>query len=393
MTDLAVAPPLDVHGLRAAEFPHLGPSPYLNAASVTPTPERTRRAMAAYDERRCRVHELCDDDFEPTLRRARHAAARLVGADADEIALLPNTTAGIHLAARALPVPAGSRIVVSAGEFPANVYPWMQRARDADARLEVVPLDAHGQPDEERIRGVLDAGNVSVFAVSAVQFATGWHADLVGLGRFCRARGIRFVVDGIQALGQIPIDVRAAEIDVLATGGHKWLCGPFGTGFAYARRELVAALEPPVAGWTVMSASADYARVTDYRWDYVDDARRFEGATMPFQDVAGLTASLELLLEVGVERIREHISRLVDPLARFVTDHPSLELASDMRTERRSGIVSIRPRDPGAVLNALHAAGVGCVLREGGIRLAPHLYNTADEVATVMEVMERVGGR
>jgi selenocysteine lyase/cysteine desulfurase len=189
------------------------------------------------------------------------------------------------------------------------------------------------------------------------------------------------------------VDVRAAEIDILAAGGHKWLCGPFGTGFAYVRRELVAALEPPVAGWTAMTACADYSQLTDYRWEYVGDARRFEVATMPLQDVAGLTTSLGLLLETGVGAIREHIRGLVEPLARFVEEHPRLSLASDMRAERRSGIVAIRSPDLRATFGALHAAGVGCVPREGAIRLAPHLYNTADEVARVIEVLARSEGR
>ncbi|MDB4948072.1 MAG: hypothetical protein JWM27_721 [Gemmatimonadetes bacterium] len=384
--------PIDVHALRAAEFPHVGPTPYLNAASVTPLPERSRRATERYVMRRSRIHEMRDDDFEPTLRRGRQAAARLVGADADEIALLPNTSHGIHLAAHALSIPRGSRVVVSDREFPANVYPWMGRARDAGATLTLVPCDAAGRPDEARILEELDRGGVAVFALSAVQFATGWHADLPMFGRFCRERGIRFVVDAIQSLGQIPLDVRAAQVDVLATGGHKWLCGPFSSGFAYVRRELIEGMEPPTVGWTSMQAAQDYSRCVDYRWEWVEGARRYEVATPPFQEVAGLTESIGLLLEVGVERIRRHVSALIDPLASWL-EARGVEVVSDRSPARRSGIFSFRPRDLAAATQALHDAGVACVPREGAIRLAPHLYNTHEEMARVIEVLETAGVR
>lgn len=386
------AAPLDVQALREREFPHVGRKPYLNAASMGPLPERARLAVDGYNLRRSRIHELRGDDFEPTLARARAAAARLVGASPDEIALMPNTSHGLNLAAQCLPLEPGRRIVVSDLEFPANVYPWAQVAKEGRARVDVVRGDALGRPDPDRLMEELDRGDVGIFALSAVQFATGWLADLPAFGRFCRERGIWFVVDAIQALGCIPVDVRAAEIDVLATGGHKWLCGPFGTGFAYVRRELVPLMEPRVVGWTAMQASADYADCCAYRWELVDDARRFEVATQPFQDVAGFTASLELLLEVGPARIREHVLRILDPLAEWVAGRDEGTMVSAMEPARRSGIFAFRCGDAAQAYAALRGAGVQCVVREGSIRLSPHLYNTAEEVAVVMDVLGRAGG-
>ncbi len=381
----------DVEALRAAEFPRLGSGVWLNAASMTPLPERTRRAVDAYSARRAAIHELRDADFEPTLRRARQAAARLIGAEADEIALTPSTSVGVNLAADVVPVRPGTRIVLSDREFPANVYPWMRLARERDVRLDVVPCDAAGRPDEDRILEELDRGDVSVFALSQVQFSNGWLHDLSRFGGFCREREIAFVVDAMQALGQVPTDVKAAEVDVLVTGGNKWLCAPFGTGFAYVRRELLASADPHVVGWTAMAASADYADVLDYRWEPVDDGRRFEHGTMPFQDCAGLAESIGLLLEVGVERIRRHVLALLDPVARALAARGAAEVTSDLSPARRSGILAFRPADAARVHRALHAAGIVCVVREGAVRLAPHLYNTAGEMARVLEVLREEG--
>lgn len=377
--------------LRAREWPSLAGAAYLNAASMAPTPERTRRALDEMNRRRAHVLEWEDEDFTRPVQGARAAAARLVGADPDEIALGPNTSFGINLAAQCLPIPEGSTVVVSDREFPANVYPWM--GPGCPGRLEIVPADPLGRPDEDRILERLDRGDVSVFALSAVQFATGWRADLPKLGRFCRERGIWFVVDAIQALGQLPVDVRGARVDVLATGGQKWLCAPFGAGFAYVRRELHPRMEPHNVGWTSLRASTDFASLLDYRYEFVEDARRFEVATPPFQDLAGLAASIETLLEAGVGRIAAHVAELLDPLVAWLAEHPEVETVSDLAPERRSGILCFRPPAPEAAFAALTAAGVVCVLREGAVRVSPHVYNDADDVARVIRVLEREVGR
>jgi selenocysteine lyase/cysteine desulfurase len=315
----------------------------------------------------------------------------MIGASADEIALGSNTSFGINIAAHCLPLERGSTVVVSDREFPANVYPWMGLERDG-VRLERVPTCDGGLPDEDRIMERLDRGDVSAFAVSAVQFSTGYRADLAALGSFCRERGIFFVVDAIQALGQLPIDVAEARPDVLTTGGQKWLCGPFGTGFAYIRRELHRALEPRVVGWTAMRACEDYSSLLDYRYEFSEEARKFEVATAAFQDFAGLAESLLLLEQVGVGRIQAHLESVLQPLVQWAAEHPRVELVGDPHPRRRSAITCFRTPDPEASWNALQQAGVVCVLREGAIRISPHLYNTADEVERVIDVLRPVVG-
>ncbi|HET8655883.1 MAG TPA: aminotransferase class V-fold PLP-dependent enzyme [Longimicrobiaceae bacterium] len=376
--------PLNVRALRERDFPFMDEGVYLNAAAVTPLPERTRRAVAALNERRAHVLRLSDDDLLAVAQAARARAAALIGADADEIALGGNTSYGINLAALSLPIPAGSTVVVSDREFPANVYPWMGR----DYRLETVPTDALGRPDEARLLERLERGDVAAFAISSVQFSTGYRADLARFGHHCRERGIFFVVDGIQSLGQIPLDVRAAHIDVLASGGHKWLLSPFGTGFAYVRREILQRVEPAVVGWTGMKSSADVNSLLDYRRDFRDDARRFEVATLPFQDLAGFAASLDLLADVGVDRVHEHLSKLLQPLAEWLVANPDVEVASDLSPERRSAIVCFRPPSAPAVFERLGRAGIVCSLREGAIRVSPHLYNTREEIGRLIRVLD-----
>jgi cysteine desulfurase/selenocysteine lyase len=384
-----VPPSTEFRALRDREFPFVARAPYLNAASVAPLPERARRALDERNLRRSDVHALRGDDFEPTLERARRAAAALVNGGEDEIALLPNTSFGINLAARALPLEPGRRVLVSEGEFPANVYPWMALERSRGARVELLPRTAAGAPDEARMIAEVERGDVGIVAVSAVQFADGWVADLAALGRACARHGAWLVVDAIQALGQLPMDPRAAGVHVLATGGHKWLCSPFGTGFAWIARELVERMEPATVGWAQMAASADLERVTDYDYRWVEGARRFEVATLPFHDYAAFAESLELIAEAGPTAIRAHVLTLLEPLAGFLAARGA-GVDGGAGRERRSGILAFRSSDTEAAYRALAAAGVACVLREGAVRLSPHLYNQPEDVDRVMEALDGV---
>jgi cysteine desulfurase / selenocysteine lyase len=373
---------------RAQEFAALETSAYLNAASVGPLPDRAIRAIGDADRRRAAAQLLADADFSEPLTRCRQAAARMIGAHEDEIALGGNTSFGINLAAFGLPLAPGSRVLLSAGEFPANVYPWMaQQGRGVE--IELVPLDARGLPDEPRILERLGRGDVSALAISSVGFAHGFRADLEAMAEGCRACGAFLVVDAIQSLGSVPIDVQRLRIDVLATGGHKWLCGPFGTGFAYVRRDLHERLAAPGVGWTSMESSRDFARLTDYRWEWVPGARRFEVATPPFAGLLGLAHAMELLMELGVERIERHVRALQDRALGEIEAIGSVEVASSLEPERRSAILAFRTSDPDRTVRALGSRGVICAVREGMVRISPHFYNTQEDMDRMIAILAR----
>jgi selenocysteine lyase/cysteine desulfurase len=374
----------DVHAVRRAEFPwaERGEAVYLNNASTGPLPVRTVAAQAEFTARRAEPFRLRDDDQFDTLHRARSLIAALIHASPGEIALMVNTSYGINLAARSLPLRAGDVVLTYDGEFPANIYPWMALA-PTGVRLERIPL-RDGLPDEERLLAELDRPDVRVVAVSWVQFASGYRTDLARLGRACRERGIFFVVDAIQGLGGATLDVRETPIDILACGAQKWLLSPWGTGFVYVREELVRQLEPTAVSWMAMSASADFTRLTDYEFRYWDDARRFEVITLPFQDFAGLNASLELLHELGPATVARHVASLADRLVAAGLERPELRLVTPADPTRRAGVIAIAPPDPHAASARLTRAGVSHALREGAIRLSPHGYNTPEEIEVAL---------
>jgi cysteine desulfurase/selenocysteine lyase len=377
----------DVRALRASEYPwaERGDAIYLNNASTGALPLRTLRAVEEFHALRGEPWKMTDEIQFGTLRRTRELAAAMIGAGTDEIACMSNTTYGINVAARCLPLKAGDVVLTFDREFPANVYPWMALAKRG-VTLTRIPC-REKLPDEEALLAALDGKQVKVVAIGWVNFATGYKANLARIGKACRERGIYFVVDVMQGLGATYLDARACQIDILACGGQKWLLGPWGSGFTYVRRELVRELEPEAVGWMAMRASDDFTRLVDYEFAYHDDARRFEVITVPFQDFAGLNASLEMIAGLGFGNVETHIVELVEMAVAWARSRKDMKLVTPADPAKRAGIVSIAPPDPAATSARLTAAKVIHSLREGAIRLSPHCYNTREDMTRALEIL------
>jgi selenocysteine lyase/cysteine desulfurase len=374
--------------LRASEFPWTADTTYLNNASTGPIPERTRRALDEFTAKRTAPHLLPDRELFAGLAAARLGVAQLINADPSEIALATNTSWGLNLAARALPLKQGDIVLVSDKEFPANVYPWLM-LRDQGITVEMSRCNAQGWPDEEHLLERLRDPRVRVLAVSFVQFSNGYRADLKKLSAACRANGTYLVVDGIQGVGNSVLDVRETSIDILSCGGQKWLLSPWGSGFVYVRKELIPALAPSVVSWMAFEGTDDFSRLTEYNPTFRADARRFEMITLPYQDFVGMTASLGMLLEIGVRDIAEVTRAVQEPLIKWAHAN-NVRITSPIENGHRSAILCIAPPKPAEAYHGLKRARVVCSLREGAIRLAPHCYNTMEEMEKVIEVLDDI---
>jgi cysteine desulfurase/selenocysteine lyase len=352
---------------------------YLNAASTGPHPARAVAAGEAWLARRAAPHQVTVDQLVGAAQRARDHFAALIGADADEVALMPNTTYGLNLAARGLPLRPGT-ILTHDGEFPSCVYPFMALGARGVA-LERVPLGADGLPDEDALVARTARGDVVAVVVSWVQYASGFVSDLARIGAACRAAGAFFIVDGIQGVGVRPLDVHALGVDILASGAQKWLLGPWGTGFVYVRRALHEVVQAPDVGWACMTASADYAWLTRYDATFLPDARRFEVVTLAYHDFGVAVEALEALRDAGgPAAIAAHLAALGDRVVAWAAGRDDVRLWTPADPARRAGVLALVPRDLDAAMRRLGAAGVVCVAREGAVRLAPHGYTTDDEL-------------
>lgn len=374
----------DVEALRQAEFPWAADRVYLNHASTGPLPARSLAATEAFNRRRAAMDGLPDPVLQGVLADARLAIAQMIGATVEEVALAGNTSWGLNLAADALPLSAGDVVLVSAGEFPANVYPWM-RLSARGVRLELAPLTAEGWPDEDYLVARVQDQEVKALSVSWVQFSTGFRVDLERLGRATSAGDCFLVVDGMQGVGQQPIDLAQLEVDLLACGGQKWLLSPWGTGFLYVRRRLIERLQPQVTGWMAYQGTEDFTNLTNYGDSLHSDARRFELVTLPFQDFAGFNASLSLLRELGIDRIADHLDRIGEPVHQWA-ESTGVPLRS-ARGSQGSGMVCVAPPDVAVAYDRLCQSGIVASLREGAIRLSPHCYTTIEDMERVVAVL------
>lgn len=354
-----------------------------NHAGVSPLNTRAVAAMNAFNEQ-CLMFSLNEfrDETTTTLNDLRQRFATLVNARSiDEIVLMPNTAAGINTAALSLPLRPGDNVLVLDGDYPANIYPWMNLAHRG-VLTKFVPA-RNGGLDLDVLVSRIDS-HTRVIAMSTVVFATGFRNDLVAVGQICKERGIFFVVDGIQSLGALPFDVQAANVDFLAAGSQKWLLGPIGGGFMYVRREILDQLVP--GAYVGAASTVDPWNFLDYNFTPLPTAERFNLGSQNMLGMYGVRASLEMIQEAGIEHVAERVLMLAGVAIGDLQER-GFTLSASTAPEHRSGIVIPEVADPVASCAKLEAAGIICIPRGRGVRIAPHFYNTEEEVLRVGKVL------
>ena len=362
----------------ADEFPVRQRLVYLNHAAVSPLCRPAAEAMRRLAADAMEYGSLHYGQWLETYEGLRAAAARLIGAARSEIALVKNTSEGIATIAMGLDWHAGDKVVAFREEFPANYYPW-KRLEETGVRVEWLscldPLDRIDQA----CRGA------RLLAISFVQYLSGHRVDLEAIGEICHRHGCVFLVDAIQGLGAFPVDVRRSHIDALAADGHKWLLGPEGCGILFVSQELQDSVRPVEFGWTNVAGYADYAsRDMTLR----PDAGRYECGTLNTIGCYGLRASIELLLEAGVEAVAPAVQRLGDLVAEGV-QAKGFEVLGQRTPLNGAGIVSFRKAglEAGEIVHRLKAAGVTAAPRQGWVRVSPHFYISPDDIGRMLEAL------
>jgi cysteine desulfurase/selenocysteine lyase len=370
---------------------------YLNHAAISPASDPVRAAVSrAISE----LSEQGSSAFSARLaerEQLRVSLGRLLGADSDEIALVPNTMYGLSALATALPFESGDRLIVFEGEYPTNVSVWQQLSERFGlslVRLPVADFAIASGADFGRVKAELARGRVRLCAISAVQFQTGLRVPLAELAELCHAHGAELAVDAVQGLGCVPLDVRALGIDYLAAGSHKWLMGTDGAGVLYARRDLAARMRPMLVGaMSHVDAVRLFTGRDELRYDRPlrADIGVFEGGMMSSLSVAALAASLELLSRLGPTAIFEHVQRYHDLLEAGLLARGFRSLrAADLA--RRSGILGVLPpptaADSANLAARLGQRGIVCSSPQGVLRFAPHFPNALSEVPEVLAALD-----
>jgi cysteine desulfurase/selenocysteine lyase len=376
--------PFDVNRYRS-EFPITEKYAFLSHSAISPISRPVAHAVSAYLEQA--QHEFAMGYLPQLIGRFGEFKQRfgqlINAASPDEIVPMPNTAAGINTVAVSLPLRAGDNVLVLDGDYPANVYPWQQLAYKG-VLTKVVP-QRDGGLDLNMLEARIDR-RTRVIALSTVMFATGFRNDIEAVGKICKDRGIYFAVDGIQSLGAFPIDVQACNIDFLAAGSQKWLLSTPGAGFLYVRQERLAEFEP--GAYVGASSVVDFMNYLDYNLTFPNTADRFNLGTPNVANVLALLASVTMLQEVGIDQVSRQILGLIDALIDDLQER-GYELVASTAPEHRSGIIVAKVADAEAARIKLEQAGVIATVRGGGLRFAPHFYNTLDEVLQVGAILDQ----
>lgn len=366
------------------EFPITERLTHFNHAGVSPVSRRVVAAATTFIEQAAVITPSTYRSWDVRSEAIRASCARLIGAQADEIAFVKNTSEGLSLVAVGLDWRAGDNVIAVDGEYPSNVYPWFGLRRwGVETRL-VQPVRGRVRVDD--VRALLD-GRTRVVSVSFVDWNSGARTDLRPLGELCRERGILFCVDGIQGVGAVQLDVERAGIDCLAVGGHKWLLAPEGCGGLFISRRVVDRLQSVLHGWKSVTDADTYL---PYHFNPRPDAAKFEPGSPPQLGTHALGAAIDLLLEVGPANIEQRVLEITDRLAAGLRARGA-EIVSPWERDARSGIVVFRlGDDPQRLSAALNQRGFIVRMRGGGIRVAPHFYNDEDDIDRFLAALDQV---
>jgi cysteine desulfurase / selenocysteine lyase len=318
------------------------------------------------------------------LAATRAAAAAFIGADSEEIAFTKNVADGLSIIANGLNLREGDKVVTADQEFPANVLPWLNLEKKGIEVFKVTSRD--GRIPLQAVLEAID-GRTRLVALSWVEFGTGYRNNLCAIAEACHAKAAFFCVDAIQGVGALPLDVRATDIDIMATSSHKWLLGPLGVGWLYIRRSIIDKIEVSVVGQTSVerTVATDYL---DYSLPLWPDARRFEPGVQNHLGLIGLQAALGLLNEIGIDHIRDRIKYLTDRIVIGLIERGYHVISSRVDEEWSGAVCFASSQVPVSKIYAsLLAKDVVTSLRDNVIRVSPHFYNNDEDIARFLTAL------
>jgi selenocysteine lyase/cysteine desulfurase len=360
---------------------------YLNCAYMSPQLRSAREVGERALARKSRPWEITPDDFFEDSEKTRALFARLVGGEADGVALIPSVSYGMAVAATNVEVKPGENILVLEEQFPSNLYPWRDLAQRSGAKLLTVPRPAD-HDWTSAVLGHLDE-KTAVVAVPNCHWTDGSLVDLRRVGAGTKEVGTTLVVDGIQSLGAHPLDVAEVGPDFLVASAYKWLLGPYGVGFMYVGEEHREGA-PIEHNWINRRNSEDFSRLVDYQDAFQPGARRYDvGERSNFVLLPMANEALRQILDWDVENVSETIGGLTDLIGTKAEERGFEAIPAKSRARHMIGLKlgSAVPEDL-----AVRLAGerVFVSVRGESVRVSPHLYNTAEDVERLFEALEQV---
>jgi selenocysteine lyase/cysteine desulfurase len=363
---------------------------YLNLASQSPMPKVAIRAVQAALETNKFPHQNADSTFFEVPDRLRASLAKLIGGTPEEIALTTGASTGAAAVAHALQWKPGDEVVTAKGEFPLQYSTWKPMEEREGIKLKIVSPRERFITADDLVAAITP--RTRVVAVSLVRFDDGSLLDAARVAEACHKQGALLLLDASQACGVIPMDVNQLGADFLVCAGYKWLLGPFGTGFFWAKSEQIAKVRPGPFNWLAAMSSHNFSALNLENAKPLENAKRWdasEWATYFNFNLVALDASVELVVRMGPKLVAAHNKKLIElmferlPKDRFV-------LASPLDAARRGPYGCFAARSLEKTVEAyqhLRKENVFVSLREGNIRVSPHLYNSERDIDRLIRVV------
>lgn len=365
------------------EFPTFRQVTYLNTCSLAPLARRVRGAHDRFlDEWEALGASAWYERWIGALDALREKIAKVLGARTEEIALAPSVSVALSVIAGAIDYRVRPRVVLSEMDFPTLAYQWA--VKPGVERLLVPTSDGVRVPPDD-FEGVVN-DRTAVVATSHVYYTSGAIQDIAAVARIAHRHGALAIVDAYQATGQVPTDVHAAGVDVVVTGGLKWLLGGTGIAFLYVREDLIPELKPTIAGWFGNARMFDFDPKV---FEFHDTARRFELGTTANAAVYAANAGLEIVLEIGVQRLRDRTTELVTDLADRLGDI-GYTLKTPSSPEERAGIVAVHLSDAAKAVGVLAGRDIVVDFRHDRLRVSPYFYNTFEDNQRFVDALKSV---
>ncbi len=374
----------------SADFTLVNGKTWLNCAHQGPLPEAAAAEALEAVSWKQQPYELTTERFSEVPQRVKQALGRLIGVAPEEIILGNSASYGMHLLANGLPLKTGDEVLLVEGDFPSVSLPWLALERHGVTIRHIEP--AGKALTAEELQTHLTTAT-KVFCTTWVHSFRGHTLDLNVFGDICRSHGVTFVVNTSQGIGARPLNVSETPVDAITNVGFKWLCGPYGTGFCWMRPSLLESLEYNQAYWLSMLTADDLSGAS-YARNFPTDlgARKYDVfGTANFFNFKPWAASLEYLLDLGIERAEAHDQSLV---SRFVDgiDTEHYDILSPKTGASRSTLIMLTHREANRnteIYRSLLDAGVYGALRHGSLRISPHVHNTAADIDRALETFNR----
>ena len=362
---------------------------YLNCAYMGPQLRSAREVGERAVGRKSRPWEITPPHFFEEAEESRALFARLVGGEAEGVAIVPSVSYGMAVAAKNVPVHEGQKILLLEYQFPSNVYPWRELAAERYAEVVTVPRPE----DHDWTAAVLRAlgEDVAVVALPNCHWTDGSLVDLVRVGERAREVGAALVVDAIQSLGAMPFDVAEVRPDFLIAGAYKWLLGPYGVGFMHVG-EAHRDGKPIEHNWINRRGSEAFATVADYQDEFAPGARRYDvGERGNFVLLPMANETLRQILAWGVENIAETVGALTDLVEEWAAKYGIEAMPKESRARHMLGL-KLGAHPPEDLAARLAAEGVFVSVRGESVRVSPHLYNDEHDVQRLFSALEKATG-